>query len=96
LLAAGDAAKSLENAMAAQQWFARVGRQEAEWHCWLAASQAESALGEAVKSRDYAAKASDLLAVLAQKWDAESYKTYLARPDIQYDRGQLARMPVAK
>jgi len=96
LLAAGDPAKALENALAAQQWCARVGRQEAEWHCWLAASQALAASGDALRSREYAAKASDLLAVLARKWDAESYKTYLARPDIQYDRGQLARLAAAK
>ncbi|HEY2016983.1 MAG TPA: tetratricopeptide repeat protein, partial [Bryobacteraceae bacterium] len=96
LLAAGNFSKALEQAMEARLWFAKVGRPAAEWRCWLVASKAASGSGDAAKSREYAAKASDLLAVLAQKWDSESYKTYLARPDIQYDRSQLAQLTAAK
>jgi tetratricopeptide (TPR) repeat protein len=92
LLAGGDARRALETALAAQQGSAGAGRQEAEWHCWLAASRAAAALGDGPKSREYAAQASNLLAVLEQKWDPDSYKRYLARPDIQYARSQLARL----
>ena len=96
LLAAGGAAKALENAQAAQQWFARIGNPEPEWRCWLVASRAALALADAAHAREYAGKASDVLASLSQKWEADSYRTYSARPDIAYLRGQLARLLAAK
>jgi tetratricopeptide (TPR) repeat protein/predicted Ser/Thr protein kinase len=95
-LAAGNARKALEDGLAAQPWYARAGNLALEWRCWLTAARAESALGEAAKAREYAGKASQAVADLAQKWDSESYKTYLARPDIQYDRGQLSRLAGTK
>ncbi len=96
LLAAGETRQALASALAAQQWYARIGNPEPEWRCWLAAARAGMALGDAVHAREYAAKASDALAALAQKWDADNYKTYETRPDIVYDRGQLARLLAAK
>ena len=95
-LAGGDARKALDGALAAHQWFDREGVEESEWRCLLAASRAERALGETAKSHEHAARASDRLAGLAQKWDSDSYKQYLARPDIQYNRGWLSRLAVAK
>ena len=91
-LAAGDAHKALESAQAAQQWFARVGNQEAEWRSRLAAARAEAALKEAENARADAGRALELLAALQQKWDPGSYAGYSARPDIQFDRGQLERL----
>ena len=96
LLAEGDARKALDTALEAQAGLARAGRQEAEWRCWLVASRAAAAQGKGAKSRDYAERASKLLATLEQKWHSDSYSTYLARPDIQYARSQLARLTGGK
>ena len=96
LLAAGQARPALEEALAAQQWFAHTGNPEPEWRCWLSASRAETALGDPGKSREFATKSSEALAGLAQKWDSDSYRTYLTRPDIQYARGWLARLVPAR
>jgi serine/threonine protein kinase/tetratricopeptide (TPR) repeat protein len=96
LLAAGDARRARDTALAAQQWFASVGNAEGEWRTWLVASGVEKSFGDGEKSRDFARRATQLLATLQQKWDADSYKTYLARPDIQ-DRGkQLATLAAAR
>ena len=92
LLADGDARRALDTALAAQPELVRTGRQEAEWRCWLVASRAAAALGAGAKSREYAHQASNILATLEQKWNSDSYRTYLARPDIQYARSQLARL----
>ena len=96
LLASGDARKALDAALEAQPGLARTERQEAEWRCWLVASRAAAALGAGAKSREYARQASNLLAGLEQKWHSDSYRTYLARPDIQYARSQLARLAGGK
>ena len=95
-LAAGDAHKALESAQAAQQWFARVGNQEAEWRSRLAAARAEAALKQAENARADAGRALELLAALQQKWDPGSYAGYSARPDIQFDRGQVERLAAVK
>ena len=92
LLANGDAQRALDSALQAQQWFASAGNPEAEWRGWLAAAAAESTLGHAGNSREEAQKAAQLLASLQQKWDAENYKTYISRPDIQALRNQLAKL----
>jgi tetratricopeptide (TPR) repeat protein len=96
LLAEGDARQALGTALAAQPELARTGRQEAEWRCWLVASRAAAALGAGADSREHAHQASNLLATLEQKWHSDSYSTYLARPDIQYARSQLARLAGGK
>jgi hypothetical protein len=49
-------------------------------------------LGASAKSREYAKLASNILATLEHQWHSDSYSTYLARPDIQYARSQLARL----
>jgi tetratricopeptide (TPR) repeat protein len=92
LLTAGEAQRALDAARAAQLWFAGAGNQEAEWRSWLVAAGAESTLGHAGKSRESGEKAAQLLASLQQKWDAENYKTYLSRPDIQDRRNQLTKL----
>jgi tetratricopeptide (TPR) repeat protein/predicted Ser/Thr protein kinase len=96
LLAAGDARKALESAQSAQGWFAPVGNQEAEWRSLLAAARAEAALKETENARADAGRALELLAALGQKWDPGSYAGYSARPDIQFDRGQLERLAAGK
>jgi hypothetical protein len=96
LLAGGDARQALGTALEAQPELARAGRQEEEWRCWLVAARAAAALGAGAKSREHAQQASNLLATLEQKWHSDSYSTYLARPDIQYARSQLARLAGGK
>ena len=96
LLAAGEPRSALDAARAAQQWFAGTGNVEAEWRSWLAAARAESALGSAANSQESAQKARQLLASLQEKWDSESYKAYLNRPDIQECRNQLAKLAGAR
>ena len=96
LLAAGQAQRARDIALAAQQWFAGAGNQEGEWRSWLLAAGAENSLGDTGKSRENAQKAAQLLASLQQKWDADNCKTYLGRPDIQ-DLGKLlARLAGAR
>jgi hypothetical protein len=96
LLAAGEARQSLEEAVAAQDWFARAGNQEAEWRCWLLAGRAKAALEGPAQARPYAQEAADVLAGLPQKWDPDSYKTYLTRPDVQNCRNQVDRLAAGK
>ena len=96
LLAAGDARAALDAALAAGRWFAGAGNQESEWRSWLVAARAENLLGDSAKSRGDAEKASGLLASLEQKWDADNYKTYTSRPDIQDLRRQLASLAVVR
>jgi tetratricopeptide (TPR) repeat protein/predicted Ser/Thr protein kinase len=96
LLEAGEARNARDAARGAQQWFAGAGNVEAEWRAWLAAARAESALGSAANSQESAQKARQLLASLQEKWDSESYKAYLNRPDIQECRNQLAKLAGAR
>jgi tetratricopeptide (TPR) repeat protein len=93
LLAAGDRKKALETALAAEPEFTRAQRDEPAWRGWALAARAAESPGEA---RGYAEKARNSLAALEKKWDSESYLSYLSRPDIQYERGLLARQPGAK
>ena len=85
----GDAQNALTNALRAQESFARAGQQESEWHAWLIAARASRRAGDEAKAREYASRAADLLSNLREKWGAESYDSYLSRPDVQYDHKQL-------
>jgi tetratricopeptide (TPR) repeat protein len=96
LLAAGDAQRARGMASAAQQWFAGAGNQAAEWRCLLAVAGAEKALGDTAKSLANTQKTNQIVAGLKQKWDSDSYKTYLDRPDIQERGRQLARLAAAR
>jgi ATP/maltotriose-dependent transcriptional regulator MalT len=96
LLAAGNAAKALDSVLSAEEKFARIGRPDLEWRCWLTAARAKLSLHDAAAAHEFAVKASHQLAILAQKWDADNFKTYSSRPDVQYDQGQLARLVPAK
>jgi tetratricopeptide (TPR) repeat protein/tRNA A-37 threonylcarbamoyl transferase component Bud32 len=96
LVATGEGRRALEAASAAQHWFATVGNQESEWRTWLVMAAAEKALGNGEKAMVDGQNAMQALATVQQKWDAENYKTYQARPDIQ-DRGkQLATLTAAR
>jgi tetratricopeptide (TPR) repeat protein len=85
----GDFKGSLGDALAAQESFARLGQQESEWRAWLAAARASRRAGDDQKAREYAAHVPALLSGLQQRWGAESYNSYLTRPDVQLLRKLL-------
>ncbi len=89
-LAAGESPRALENAKAAAAWAAGAGNTEMEWRCWWLSARAARASGRKSEARDFAQKASSLLAGLEQKWDPEDFRTYLTRPDVEFAKHQLA------
>ena len=88
-LAQGDARSALEKAGAAQARFAKGGQQESEWRAWLIAALASQRLGDADQARQQLAQAKAVASQLQQRWGAEAFKLYLARPDIQVYYKQL-------
>jgi hypothetical protein len=93
LLAAGDRPKAREVALAAQAEFARTGRDEPAWRGWVLVARASANPAEV---RESCEKATNSLAALQKKWDAETYQTYMNRPDVQFERGLLSRLLSAK
>lgn len=89
LLEGGDAAGALAGAQEAQSSFARSGQKVSEWRAWLVASQASRRAGNQEAARDYATRATNLLAELQQEWGAEVFNTYQSRPDVQEGRKLL-------
>ena len=88
-LEANDAQGALTMALRAQESFQRAGQQSSEWRAWLVAARASRRAHDETKAREYASRAARLLANLAEKWTAEVYSSYLARPDVRYLRKQL-------
>jgi hypothetical protein len=87
-----DPAGAVKNALQAGERFARWGQQETEWRAWAVAARASKVSGDDRAASDYAARASAALSSLQHKWDAETYKSYSARPDIRSSRQQLDRV----
>jgi serine/threonine protein kinase/tetratricopeptide (TPR) repeat protein len=92
ILENGDIQNGLTAALRAQESTARLGDQEAEWRAWLIAALASRRTGDPAKAHEYSTHAAELLAKLEQKWGAEIYNGYLARPDIQYARKRLSEI----
>jgi serine/threonine protein kinase/Tfp pilus assembly protein PilF len=92
LLEGGDAAGALANALEAQATFARAGQKVSEWRACLVAARAGRQAGNPEAARDYASHATNSLAELQQKWGAEVFKVYQARPDVQDGRKQLGEL----
>jgi tetratricopeptide (TPR) repeat protein/tRNA A-37 threonylcarbamoyl transferase component Bud32 len=90
MLEDGDAQNALTTALRAQDSFARSKQHESEWRAWLVAARASRRTGDQVKAQEYASRAAELLSSLQQKWGADNYTSYLARPDVQYYRNQLS------
>ena len=88
-LNAGDTKGALEGARLAQTFFGGAGLQESEWRAWLIAGLASQKSGDNDSARSQLANASARLSSLQQKWGAEVFKSYLARPDIRVYRQQL-------
>jgi len=96
LLLAGDAAGAMNNALEAQQIFARAGRRDCEWLAWLIAARATKASGDTAKAREYATKAQEILSDIQQQWGNDNYNSYLNRPDVQLSRKQLSEILAGK
>ena len=89
LLLAGDNQAARSNAEDAANAFSRLEKQDSEWRALTIAAEAADKGGDKSKAREYALKARELLAGLEQRWNADSYRTYLTRPDIQRAKKQL-------
>lgn len=96
LMETGDGAIALKTALEAQETFARLGKPDSEWLALLLAARVSKNAGEAQQARDYAAKASGLLAVLQQRWGNENYQSYLNRPDVLFHHSQLNELLAPK
>jgi serine/threonine protein kinase/Tfp pilus assembly protein PilF len=92
LLENGEPQDALEIALQAQASFARFGQQDSEWCAWLIAARAMQRSDEAMARREYVSRAETVLSNLTQKWGADAYQSYLARPDIQRSRKQLDQL----
>jgi len=88
-LAAGDAKRAVETARQAQNFFENSGLTERNWRASLIAGLASEKLLDHDNARNYFKKAGDAFAALEQKWGADIFKTYQARPDVQFYRKQL-------
>jgi serine/threonine protein kinase/tetratricopeptide (TPR) repeat protein len=93
LVEGGDPRGALENALKAEEVFARSGQKDSEWRAFLIASRASLKLGDREKAQTYARQSSEALSFLHKKWATEDVNSYLARPDVRFLRGQLKEMP---
>ena len=85
-------AAALQTALEAQKMFGQSGQKDSEWRALLIAARASDLAGDKSAARDYAARADAACNALEQIWGADSYQTYLRRPDIQMYRKQLAQI----
>jgi serine/threonine protein kinase/tetratricopeptide (TPR) repeat protein len=92
LLESGDGAGALATAQEAQTIFAKAGQQVSEWRALCVAARASLRAKSLEAARDYASRATNLIAELQQKWGADAFNIYQARPDVQLYRRQLGEM----
>jgi tetratricopeptide (TPR) repeat protein len=88
-LTSGDTKRAIESALKAQTFFAAAGLSESNWRAWLIAGLASQKASDRDNAQRYLKSAAEGLASLQQKWGAEVFKSYQARPDIQLYRRQL-------
>jgi serine/threonine protein kinase/Tfp pilus assembly protein PilF len=87
-----DNAGAIQTATEAQKIFGQSGQKDSEWRALLIAARASDAAGDKSAARDYASRADAACNALQQVWGADSYESYLRRPDIQIYRRQLAQI----
>jgi tetratricopeptide (TPR) repeat protein len=92
MLLTKDNAAALQTASEAQKIFGQSGQKDSEWRALLIAARASDAAGDKSAARDYASRAEAACNALPQMWGADSYESYLRRPDIQIYRKQLAQI----
>ncbi|MDX6527986.1 MAG: eukaryotic-like serine/threonine-protein kinase [Blastocatellia bacterium] len=88
-LNASDTKRAIDSALKAQTFFAAAGLSESSWRAWLIAGLASQKASDRDNAQPYLKNAAEGLSSLQQKWGAEVFKAYQARPDIQLYRRQL-------
>jgi serine/threonine protein kinase len=83
LLESNDMAGAIQNALAAQERFARAAQQESEWRAWLIAARANRLKADDAAAQAQLSHAAEILSQLQQKWGVGAFNSYIARPDIQ-------------
>jgi serine/threonine protein kinase len=96
VLANGDARRSLNLALQAQQTFSSSGQLDSEWRAWLIAANASQHQGDETKAREYASYATARQEELEQRLGSEAFKGYRSRPDVQYFNQRLAQIVTVK
>lgn len=87
-----DNSAAIQTATEAQKIFGQSGQKDSEWRALLIAARASDAAGDKSAARDYASRADAACNALQQIWGADSYESYLRRPDIQMYRKQLGQI----
>jgi serine/threonine protein kinase len=86
----GNAQTALTIATQARERLAHGSQLESEWRASLIAALASQKLSDNEKHDQYLAEAKSVLSRLQQAWGEETFKLYVARPDIQLYQKQLA------
>jgi hypothetical protein len=69
-------------AESAEATFEEVGQWDSEWQNLTLLSQISSALGDSQSAKGYAFKALDIISAFHHNCDDTTYKSYIARPDV--------------
>jgi ATP/maltotriose-dependent transcriptional regulator MalT len=85
----GEFKQAQADAVAAQEGFASLGSPQSQWRAALIAARALKHTGDDPKAREYASHIPGLLSGIRQRWGADSYNSYLTRPDVQLLRKLL-------
>jgi tetratricopeptide (TPR) repeat protein len=85
----GDTDAALDYAAKAQERFERYSQWDSEWRAWLVAARSNLRRGDSGTAQQQLARASDVLSKLRQNWGAETYDSYIFRPDIKSALKQL-------
>jgi tetratricopeptide (TPR) repeat protein len=88
-LESGDAHSAAQLSAQAQERFLKGGQQESAWRAWLLAARANQQLNNTQVAGQQLARAKELLLELQQRWGANAFNLYLARPDILAYNKQL-------
>jgi hypothetical protein len=91
-LIAGDARSALEAAQQAQNFFTNSGMTERNWRALLIAGMASEKLLDLDNARNHLKMANEAFSSLEQKWGADTFKAYQARPDTQFYQKQLEQL----
>jgi serine/threonine-protein kinase len=83
LLEGGETERAVPIVAAAQESFARSGQLDSQWRALLIAALASQRRGDGDSSNRYASNSAAALSQLQQRWGAEVFDKYLARPDIR-------------
>lgn len=88
-LESNDAAAARKSALQAEERFARASQSESAWRALLVAARAAALQRDEEAARNYTLRAAEIFQQLEQKWGAEAFQSYQARPDVQILRKQL-------